>query len=82
MLIRMRIVTGGDVRGVLVEEGGKEASLVGSYWNAVKRFLAGDADALQPFEGKTVGPWPLETDPDTIESLATIGEIDVRALEP
>jgi hypothetical protein len=76
VLIRMRTITGGAVRDVLVEEGGPDASLLGRHWNAIKRFLGGDAEALQPFAGKTVVGFPLETDPDTIESLATAGDID------
>jgi len=76
MLKQMRIITGGAARDVLVDEGGPDASLLGSYWNAIKQFLSGDAEALQPYAGKTAAGFPLETDPVTIEWLATIGDID------
>ena len=74
---RMRIIARGigpvytDVR---TED---EASVIGSYWNAVRRFVrTGDASDLGDFEGVRIGEYELETDPGEIEYWAAAGELE------
>jgi hypothetical protein len=56
---------------VVVEVDDMEASLAGSYWSAgYARFLEdGDTDHLPPFQGLSIGGYPLVTDPDLIEDF-------------
>ncbi len=57
----------------------EDASLLGSYWNAVQRYLdTGDEEALIDFRGVTVGVGgsELETNPAEIEYWARVGELD------
>jgi hypothetical protein len=63
------------------EEEETEASLAGSYWaNGYRWFMeTGEEEFLEPFEGKTVGGYPLMTDPDLIEEFYNEhGDIDFR----
>lgn len=54
----------------------REATVVGRHWSAIGRLLeTGDATALRPFEGRRVGGFVLETDPDVIEELGRRGEL-------
>jgi hypothetical protein len=73
----MRILTPWGTADVELEtpEG---RSMVGRYWNAVQRFLAtGETEPLEPFRWTLIGDRLLLTDPDEIERLARIGEIDI-----
>jgi hypothetical protein len=70
---RMRILT---TRGVVDAEVSLPLarSAIGSHWNAVQRFLAtGETDELQRFRWLPM----LLTDPNEIERLARLGELDV-----
>jgi hypothetical protein len=59
------------------------ASLIGSHFNAVGRYLAtGDASYLDPFIGRRVGGVELLTDPDRIEQLAARRELDIDDIYP
>jgi hypothetical protein len=73
---RMRILT---TRGVVDVEVSLPLarSAIGSHWNAVQHFLAtGDTDQLQRFRLLPM----LLTDPDEIERLARIGELDIDGI--
>jgi hypothetical protein len=66
-----------DQGRVTVEVDEDEASLIGRHWNAIGAYLStGNVEQLARFVGRRAGGRPFVTDPDTIESLATIGEID------
>ena len=63
----------GEDRAALVEVDvdSDEASLVGSYWSyGVGGFLeTGDPARLDFYAGRTVGGYPLMTDPDLVEDF-------------
>ncbi len=72
---RMKILTREGIRFVDVTP--KEASVVGSYFNALKDFLqTGDDSDLAVFEGDVIAGIPLETDPEWIEYWAYRGDLD------
>ena len=72
----MRILTRDGVIDAPVEVGPGEASLLGSYWNAIRQFLeTGEMDLLEPFEGVVVAGHVLETEPDWIEYWAYQGDL-------
>ena len=54
------------------------ASLIGQHWNAVQRALEGDPSELEEFEDWTIRGHAFMTDPDQIERLARIGELDIE----
>lgn len=59
----------------------EDASLLGSYWNAVQKYLDnGDEEALIEFRGETVGDgsFELESNPSEIEYWARTGELDFK----
>jgi hypothetical protein len=59
------------------------ASLIGSHFNAVGRYLAtGDPRFLTPFRGRRVAGVELLTDPDRIEQLAARRELDIDDIYP
>jgi hypothetical protein len=61
----------------------RAASLVGSHFNAVGRFLAtGDPSYLDPFIGRRVGGVELLTDPNRIEQLEARRELDIDDIYP
>ncbi len=77
---RMRILTRDGVIDTQVWTDGV-ASLIGSYWNAVRHYLyTGATDRLDEFEGENINFHWLLTDPDRIDELATIGEIDLVSI--
>ncbi len=66
-----------DVRG------SRTASLIGSHFNAVGRYLAtGDPAVLAPYRGVVVDGVPLLTDPSLIEQLAAQRELDIDDIYP
>lgn len=72
----MRVLTGEGVEDISVPTE-RDASLVGSYWNAVQRFLAtGEEEGLARFGRVRVAGRQLEVDPDRIEFWARYGELD------
>jgi hypothetical protein len=61
----------------------RAASLIGSHFNAVGRYLAtGDPSYLDPFIGRHVGAVELLTDPARIEQLAARRELDIDDIYP
>jgi hypothetical protein len=73
----MRILTPWGITDVELETPAGR-SMVGQYWNAVQRFLAtGETEPLEPFQATLIRDRLLLTDPDEIERLARIGEIDI-----
>jgi hypothetical protein len=80
MLERMRILTKGGVIDTLVIDGGT-ASMIGSYWNAVRHYLwTGDTRHLEEFEGVWVNFHRLLTDPDTIDDWDRVGELELDSI--
>ncbi|MBZ5689716.1 MAG: hypothetical protein LAP86_32360 [Acidobacteriia bacterium] len=56
--------------------GSKQASELGKYMSAVGKYLrTGDVEALGKFEGKSIGGYPLITDPELLSSLAQAGAL-------
>ena len=54
-----------------------EASEIGTYWNAVRRYRReGEDDDLSSFQGVQVSGQVLETDLDAIDFWAATGELD------
>lgn len=77
---RMRILTRVGVRDVDLPEF-SDRSIVGGHWNAVQNFLyTGETDELERYRGVQVAGRPLLTDPDKIERLARIGDLDFEEI--
>ena len=73
---RMRILIADGV-GWVTPRGEAEASDIGTYWNAVRRYRrTGDDSGLWPYEGMQIAGHTLETDPDVIDYWAATGELD------
>jgi hypothetical protein len=73
----MRVLTTSGIRDLELDSP-QSRSIVGSYWNAIQAFLAtGDTDPLTPYRLIVIKDYLLLTDPDEIERLARVGEIDV-----
>jgi hypothetical protein len=73
----MRILTSGGVADVELRTFAAR-SKVGSYWNALQHFLAtGETERLDEFRRTLIKGHRLLTDPDEIERLARLGELDV-----
>jgi hypothetical protein len=74
---RMRMLAAGVGRVWVTPASAVEASDIGSYWNAVRRYTrTGDTSELWPFEGVFIGDFEFETDPDEIDVLALEGELE------
>lgn len=59
----------------------KDASTIGRYWNALKKYLNyGNSDALKKLQGEMVKVgghlYTLETDLDVIDDIANGGDFD------
>lgn len=77
-MARMRILTRVGVRDVDLPEF-SDRSTVGGHWNAVQTFLyTGETDELERYRGVSVANRLLLTNPDEIERLARIGELDLE----
>ena len=74
----MRILTSGGVTDVELASS-RARSVVGNHWNAIQAFLyTGETEQLEPYRRlRVAGHWLL-TDPDEIERLARIGELDLE----
>ena len=73
---RMRILTSSGIEDVELHSD-QARSTVGSYWNAVRRYLwTGETDDLDRFSRTLIRDRRLLTDPDLIDRLARIGELD------
>jgi hypothetical protein len=71
----MRILTNSGIETVSV--GRRDASAVGRYWNAVRRWgIDRDSTEVDKFRGVSVGGYELETDLDVIDELAARGELE------
>jgi hypothetical protein len=77
-----------DTRGIIVVEpaNSREASKLAEYWAAVDRYLrTGDDRPLRPFRRKLLRVrgklrLPFVTDPDTLDHLASAGELSFEDL--
>lgn len=70
-------------RGVtpVVIHGSQQASQLGRYMSAVGQYLkTGNTDALQEFEGQSIGGHRLITDPTTLNYLAEAGSLQLDAI--
>lgn len=73
---RMKAITTDGVIDVEVRSS-KQASAIGEHMTAVKRYLAtGDQEGLRKFRGKPVAGHILETDPERLIDLASVGELE------
>jgi hypothetical protein len=73
---RMRILTSAGIEDVELRTD-EARSVVGSYWNAVRRYLwTGETEDLDRFARTLIRDRRLLTDPDRIDRLARIGELD------
>jgi hypothetical protein len=72
----MRILTSSGIEDVELPTS-EARSKVGSYWNAVQRYLwTGRTDDLEQFSRTRIRGRRLLTDPDRIDQLARIGDLD------
>jgi hypothetical protein len=72
---KMLIPTTLGVTPIIVRRS-KQASLLGRYMSAVGQYLrTGDTKGLANFQGRSIGSYPLITDPDTLSSLAQAGAL-------
>jgi hypothetical protein len=77
---RMRILTDEGVIDTLVLSD-EVASRIGSYWNAVRRYLyTGDTEQLAEFDDEWVNFHRLLTDPDRIDEWARLGDVDLDSI--
>lgn len=64
-----------------VIRGSRQASQLGRYMSAVGQYLkTGNADALQEFEGHSIGGHRLITDPTTLNYLAESGSLQLDSI--
>lgn len=76
MAERMRVLTSEGPKWLDVDSY-SDASDIGSYWNAVRKFVnSGDDSGLWAFEGQVVEGEELLTDLDDIEYWAQVGELE------
>jgi hypothetical protein len=65
----------------VVVRGSRKASQLGRYMSAVGNFLrSGDTDALDEFEGLSIGGRKLITDPGILTSLAEAGALQLEEI--
>jgi hypothetical protein len=76
MADRMRVLTPSGPQWIDVTSYA-DASDIGSYWNAVRKYVrTGDDSGLWPHEGHIIGDSELLTDPDEIDFWALRGELE------
>ena len=69
---RMRVLTTEGHHLVLLERGSLDSSLVGSHWNAIKRFRnTGDRQAVLVFCDEVIAGWDPETEQEVVYVLAS-----------
>jgi hypothetical protein len=74
---RIRMLSDHGTIELPVEVGADAARLIGTHWNAVKRFLhTGDVTGLIPFAIWRIGRHRFAVDPSWIEAWAARGELD------
>jgi hypothetical protein len=77
---RMRVLTRDGVAVTLVVTDAA-ASVIGRHWNAARRYLyTGKTDRLDEFQDESINFHRLLTDPDRIDELALIGELDITTI--
>ena len=77
-MARMRVLTWVGVHDLDLPES-SDRSTVGGHWNAVQAYLyTGETEQLDRYRGVHVAGRLLLTDPDVIERLARIGELDLE----
>jgi hypothetical protein len=75
-MARMRVLMSKGAEDIDLETS-EARSIVGSHWNAVQRFLStGETDDLDEYKRIRIRGRRLMTDPDEIERLAQIGDLD------
>lgn len=73
---RMRVLASSGPQWVDVTTD-SHASDIGSYWNAVRKYVStGDDSALWAFMGRVIAGHQLLTDPDEIDVWALRGELE------
>jgi hypothetical protein len=81
MLRPMKAIQAGVGPVVVDVRGSRAASRLGSYWNAVDHYRAtGDDEPLRHLRGTKVGGVELETDPEVIDYLSAIGQIEFETI--
>ena len=56
----------------------EQLSVLAQWWNRVPLVLGGqDRHAMSEFEGQTIDGIELPTDPDLVEMLGFLGELDI-----
>lgn len=77
---RMRILTDEGVIETLVLSD-EVASRIGSYWNAVRRYLyTGDTEQLAEFDDESINFHRLLNDPDRIDDWARLADLDLDGI--
>jgi hypothetical protein len=77
---RMRILTDEGVIDTVVLSD-EVASRVGSYWNAVRRYLyTGDTEQLEALDDESINFHRLLTDPDRIDEWARLADLDLDSI--
>jgi hypothetical protein len=75
--VRIRVLTTAGVKDLEIDSPATR-SAVGSHWNAVQAFLAtGETEPLEPYKTIGINDYRMMTDPDEIERLARIGDLDI-----
>jgi hypothetical protein len=79
----MEVVTR-DGKLVVPVRGSKQASLIGSHWNAIRDFLEGRPSALRKFRGKVIQVGrkrhALLADPRAVKRLGEAGELSFETI--
>lgn len=77
---RMRILTDEGVVETLVLSD-EVASRIGSYWNAVRRYLyTGETEQLGEFDDEWINFHRLLTDPDRIDEWARLADLELDGI--
>ncbi len=83
LLRRLHFITSDGIIEVSVDDS-RAASLIASYDNAVKKWLAGDGRALERFVGKSIRAggkrYEFLTDPDLLIELGRRGEVSFESI--
>jgi hypothetical protein len=80
-LHRAMLVATTDGIQELEVRGSGRASVVSEHWTAIRVFLAsGDEAPLQKLEGEKVAGKQLETDPERIEELQRVGQLEFESI--
>jgi hypothetical protein len=76
----MVVYSGGAIVDVDVR-GSRKASELSAYHSAVRHYLdTGDEEPLKRFQGKSVGGFVYETDPDVLDEMARRRQLDTESI--